>query len=455
MGPGFIVLIIVLGASVVAFTVLVLRSLTMPKRVSTIDTLLKQNKVSQAVRLAKKMADTSPRDAAVRHRLGLAYLQDGKSELALMEYRVVNEIGDFSQIPEESFREQIADLYERFSQPEEALKEYLLLIKQSPENPSFLYRAGLLFESRNKTGQAAKYFKLTLDRDPKHANAHAHLGGLLYRAQKANVAREHLEQAVRFDSDNHLAHYQLGRIQKDGKDYNGALRSFERASKSPELKVKCLVERGGCFMSMNDYERAAPELERAIKLSKNPTAPEVLFARYFLGLAYERTRRIEDAVVQFEAIYSVNPGFKDVAERLSGYQDVRTDDRLKDYLTAGTQEFEKLCAAVVQQMKLLITKSERGPDGDSVYVVAEEDQSKWRNARKMPKMIRFFRSADAIDESTIRDLHEAMKRDNITRGIIVTSSGFARSAQQYAESRPIDLAGPKQLKKLLDAVPSQ
>ena len=47
-----------------------------------------------------------------------------------MEYKSVNQIGIFGPtIPEAEFRTKMAQIFIRFNQAEEALKEYLLLVK--------------------------------------------------------------------------------------------------------------------------------------------------------------------------------------------------------------------------------------------------------------------------------------------------------------------------------------
>jgi hypothetical protein len=57
-----------------------------------------------------------------------------------------------------------------------------------------------------------------------------------------------------------------------------------------------------------------------------------------------------------------------------------------------------------------------------------------------------------IDDATIRDIHEAMKRQSITKGIAVTNASFSRMAQEYAQSRPIDLYGKARLQSLLQRI---
>jgi len=82
-------------------------------------------------------------------------------------------------------------------------------------------------------------------------------------------------------------------------------------------------------------------------------------------------------------------------------------------------------------------------------VIAVESESKWRNARKLPRLIRFYRISDAIKDSTVRQIHEEMKKLNVNRCVIITSSGFTKSAQEFAETRPIDLFGKDKLQELL------
>jgi tetratricopeptide (TPR) repeat protein len=444
------IVIILLGLTVVFITIFMVRSIVAPKRLGSIADLIKQNRNTAAIKATKKILVKEPRNPDAHYLLGLAYLGENKQELALMELQTVNQIGQFDGLTKEvPFRTKIAELYEKFNQPEEALKEYLILIKKEPSNPEHFFKAGKLFENRNKSGRAASFYKKAVEMDPRNGDAHMRLGSLYYRAKKYAEARSELEAAVKFKTDSGEAFYYLGKIQKEAKEFVPALASFEKASRDGAFKVKALIERGGCYLNMNNIESAIPELERAVKLSDNESSQETLFARYFLAASYEKTRKIDRAVQEWEKIYARKPGFRDVAEKLTQYQELRTDDRIKDFLTCGNEEFLETCDKIIQSMGLQIRDSRLINDG--CEIIAVEGQSKWRNARKMPKMIRFYRVTDNIDESTVRSLHEEMKKQNITRGVIVTSTAFARSAIEFAESRPIDLHNKDKLQELLQS----
>jgi len=176
---------------------------------------------------------------------------------------------------------------------------------------------------------------------------------------------------------------------------------------------------------------------------------EALYARYFLSTCFEKLRKFEDAIEQWEQIHQKKPAFKDVAEKLAQYQDLRTDDRMKDFLTAAPEEFAVQCNELVLKIGLVprdATEIHNGCD-----LIAVESESKFRNTRKMPRLVRILRISEAIDVSTIRALHEDMKKMGVMRGIIVTTSRFSRAATEYAETRPIDLLDKERLQSVLQS----
>lgn len=451
--PTIVILITVLGIGLGTFIVILIKSIVNPKKLATLSDLVKQGKAPQAIRVAKAILAKEARNAEAHYLLGKAYLADGKPELALMEFKTVNQIAFFgSYCPEVLFRQDIAQLYEKFGNHEEALKEYLLLIKKEPYEAEHYYHAGLLFEERNNREKAKAYFKKALENNPRHSDSHFRLGLILYKNQRAQEARVELETALKAQPDNYKAHYYMGRIYKDSHDYNSALREFEKAQKDPDHKIKALVERGSCYMNMKNYERAVSELERAVKLTDNPGAKETLYARYFLSICYEMIRDLDKAIEQWEQIYSKKPTFRDVAEKLSQYQELRSDDKVKDYITSTNENFLNICRQIViSGMSLNPRDVEEIPSGCEIIAV-ENDSAKWRNTRKMPQLLRFLRLPDMIEAATVRTTLEDMKKQGITRGTIITSSSFSRSAIEYGENRPINLVDKETLKEMMKKV---
>ena len=115
----------------------------------------------------------------------------------------------------------------------------------------------------------------------------------------------------------------MGKTYKDAKNYAGALPFLERASRDQEFKVRALVELGSCYMSLKMIDKAIAELDRAIKVIEDEGGTDGFYARYFLGMCYEKKQEFEKAVEQYEKIYAKKKNFRDVGERLVQYQEYR------------------------------------------------------------------------------------------------------------------------------------
>lgn len=427
-----------------------IKNLSAPHKISTLQEQVKQGKVTQAIRGAKQILAKEPRNNEAHYLLGLAYAQDGKNELALMEYKTVNKISDFSGMCKESdFRKKIATLFLQFGQEEEALKEYLLLTKLEPYDPSHYYNIGQLFETRNKGGQAANYYKKALTINPRFSDSWFALGQLMYKAKRHAEARDALQKALKLRPDNYKAYFYLGRILKDSRNFTGALGAFENAQKDPDYKVKALIERGSCFLTTKNYAKAQNELERAIKItSEDSDSNELLHARYFLSICYERTRKLDKAIEQWEMLYAQKKTFRDVAEKLSQYQELRGDDRIKDFITDSPEKFEKTCQKLTAVMNMTVTDFISLDEGCQITAV-DRNSGQWRNTRKFPKFLRILRVPDIIDLPSVREFHEQMKKAGVNRGYYISSSNFTRSAYEFTESRPIDLIPREKLQEML------
>ena len=441
---------ILLGIAIAIVAFFLARSILIPRRIESLCELLRQNKTQAVIKAARQLVAKDPRNADAHYLLGLAYDQENKRELALMELKTVNQIANFDGLVDEApFRQKIAGLYADFHQPEEALKEYLLLLKRNPSDADCHFVIGRIFEERNRSDQAARYYRKACELDPRNAEAHTRLGLLLYRAKHSVEARAELDAAVRIQPENHEAWYYIGRILKESRDCIAAMSAFEKSSREPSLRIRSLVERGDCLITLGSPDRAVSELERAAKLADDGSN-ESLYARYVLAHCYERMHRVEDAVDEWEFIHARKAAFRDVAEKLARYKDLRTNDRMKDYLTVGRDTFLEVCKRLTQTLGLVVRNAREIDNGGEI--VAVESTSKWRNARSMPKLIRYLRLAEIIDEPAVRDVHEEMRKQGITRGLIVTSSTFSRLAQDYAEGRPIDLYGKDRLQSLLEQI---
>ena len=312
-----IILIVILGSVVVLLIAFLLKSILSPKKISQIQKFLKAGKYASAIKDARALLAKNPRDSEARYLLGKAYLADKKSDLAFIEFKALNKTALFNNVAMEiEFRSIIADLYIKFQQPDDALNEYILLNKKDPKNPKYYFKAGQLYEGKNMSEQAMAYFKKTINLDSKYAPAYASLGLLLFRSKQISEAEKAIAVALKLDPENSESLYYYGRILRGKKDYAHALAALEKAARKQDIRIKCFLERGCCYVEAGSLDKAIFEFSRAIKSTKQASDPEVLYSRYFLAECYEKQRNIDKAIEQWEAISAVKPKFKDVAKRL-------------------------------------------------------------------------------------------------------------------------------------------
>jgi tetratricopeptide (TPR) repeat protein len=428
----------------------IVKSIALPKRVEGMDDLIKKGKAAMAVKAAKALLAKEPKNADARYLLGKAYLANKQEDLALKEFSALTESGVLGeQTPEEEFRKQTAQLFVNNKQVEEALKEYLLLIKINPNEPEYYYWAGKLMVARGKSDVAMSYLKKAAELSPRDPKIPLDLGIMFYKAKNYAEAKPLLERSLklRYDAE---AFYYLGKIQKENKDFQGAISIFEKAARDQGMRLKALLERGSCFMSLNTPERAIPDLERAVKCITNESAQESLYARYFLAMCYEKKREMDKALAQWEKIHSVKQGFKETEAKLAQYKNLKTDNSVRDFLSADQKTFMDMCEKLITTALSLQVKQAKSIQDGGEFIAIENESEKWRNTRKMPRLIRIYRSPDLVDDSKIRSILDDAKAQNMVRTAVMTSSGFTGTALEYAESRSVELYDGAKLQKLLD-----
>ena len=118
-----LIVLISLAFGVIFLIIIVIKSIAVPKHIEGIKKLISQGKNVQAIKLAKSMLSKNPDDYLAHYYLGKAYLADNRSELALMEYKTVNQTGIFGiDLPELDFRRLHSS--ERISHVEEKFQPY-------------------------------------------------------------------------------------------------------------------------------------------------------------------------------------------------------------------------------------------------------------------------------------------------------------------------------------------
>jgi len=325
-----LLIIIFLALGIGFLIAYILKKIIIPRRAATAADQLSKSKRLQAIKTAKAIIEKDPKNVEAHYLLGKAYLADKREEQAYREFRSVSRLGIAGKnIPEIEFRETIAVLYSKFNEEEEALKEYILLIKLHPENPNYYYQAGKLFSARNRADLAEQYLRKAISLNPKEGSYHYELGMLYYLAKRIKEAGGEFDAALKLDPSDGKALLYMGKIFKDTKDYAGAVSYLERASRDQEQKLRALVELGSCYISLKMLGKAVAELERAVNFIEKEEEPDSLYARYFLAMCYEKNQEFPKAVAQWDRIYAIKKNFRDVGQKLTQYIEYRQENTEK------------------------------------------------------------------------------------------------------------------------------
>ena len=445
-----IILIALLGSVVASLGFVVFKTIMSPKKLEAVPRLIKQGKTANAIKLSKQILSKNPKNYMAHYYLGKAYLKEDRKELAIIEYKTVDENALFGEgIDESQFRTEYAALLMKCNQQNEALKNYLLLTKQAPNAADNFFQVGLIYEQQGRYDLALGFMQKAALLDKKNAKAHAEIGFMCYRTKKYIEAKKEIDLAIKLNPENYTSYYYLGKILKDSKDIGGAIKAFEKAQRAADVKQKAIIEHGSCFMLAIRYDIAILDFQRAVDLDKENTNQETLFARYFLAACYEKMHKIDKAIEQWESIHKKNKAFRDVAGKLTEYKDLQANDYLKDYLTSGNDEFIEICKnATTKSLKLKILTCDSKKWGCEITGINQGDES-WMNVKKQVVLIRFYRNPEPIDEPAIHETLDIMKSMGSVKSFIFSSSDFSVAAKRYSENRPVELVEKQKLEAVL------
>lgn len=446
----FIIIIAIAAVVIISLIIVILKTIVSPKKIDAIPRLIKQGKTQNAIKIAKQLIAKDQKNYLAHYYLGKAYIKENRTELAVIEYKNVNDNALFGEgINELTFRSEYSQLLLKYNQQNEALKNFLLLTKLDPQNAENFYQVGRIYEDQNRYDLALGFMQKCAMLDKRHAKAHAEIGLMLYRTKQFNEAKKEIDIAIKLSPETYTSYYYLGKILKDAKDLQGAIKSFEKAQRDPELKQKAIIEHGSCYMIAGRIDNALVDFQRAIELDKEGTQAETLYARYFLAACYEKSRKIDKAIEQWEAIYKRNKSFRDVSAKLSEYKDLQANDYLKDYLTCSNEEFPYICKnAVIKGIGLQVLSCDQKKWGCQITGVNKSDES-WMAVRKQVVFIRFYREPEPVEEAQIHEALDEMKTLNSVKSFLFSSSGFNTAAKRFAENRPVELIDKQKLEALL------
>ncbi len=417
-----------------------MQNLIGPHKLDSIKALLESGKYEQAIASLNAIMKKDDKNPLAHLYLAEAYYFNNNFEMAMVEYKQVMSSGRFSNTATEKvIRKRLAEIYLKFGQLEEAQKEFVVLSKLEAHNSEYLYQIGNLFYQRGMREQALAYLDKSFKSGKSSAELFFLMGKIYYEMTRTNEALAAFTSCVKLEPKNYEAHYYIGLILKAMNSYGKAVQELEVAEQTKDntLRVKSIFQKGLCKLEVGELDGAKSDFERALKYSTEENNTTIAI-HYTLGLTYERERRLVEAVEQWEKVAQMRPNFQDVQTKLTEYEDLRIDDKLKDLLTSTPTTFEIISQNLLKTLGYETLESNM-LDDDNLEVVGMERSVKWRNVRGGKVLVRISRDNEDVNEDQVAKLVENLKLNHGIRAIYISTGKFTPQAVRYSENRPVDL----------------
>ncbi len=118
------------------------------------------------------------------------------------------------------------------------------------------------------------------------------------------------------DAEDFQAHYDLGVAFKEMGLLDEAIAEFQKALRSPEVRLKTTESLGSAFYEKKQYAIAEAILKRAVE-SLGATDDEQIGVIYWLGRSQEAQGKVDQAITTFERVLAVDIGFQDTGARMA------------------------------------------------------------------------------------------------------------------------------------------
>ena len=198
------------------------------------------------------------------------------------------------------------------------------LLNNAPDSPLVIQLNAERFEQQNRIPEAIAEYRVFLKRTPNAPNIHYRIGGLLMSEPGTSPtlleeARKEFEQELKVNVQNPGAEFYLGEIARQSNDLPAAMEHYRQALKLYPGFAEASLGLGRSLLDSNRAEDAVAPLEAAVKGEPdNPTA------HLALATAYQRMGRKDDATRQFalqkETAQKLNTTEKTLKKNVSGME---------------------------------------------------------------------------------------------------------------------------------------
>jgi tetratricopeptide (TPR) repeat protein len=252
----------------------------------------------KAVPLLRTAQARFPQDFWLNHELGWALHDVGRSEEAIVFYRVALALRPEASPVHEAIGENLRDL--------------------------------------GRLDEAIDHLKLALASDPNFALAHNNLGITLLERGRQDEALHHFQEAIRVDPKGcAAAQCNLGLVLRARGQLGGAIHHFQESIRlDPKASALAHTHLGNALREKGQTDEAIRHYREAIQLDPKGSA----FARFYLGNALRDLGRLDEAIGLYQQSLQLDPNLARARQALCDAQYAAACAALRASAGQGPQE---------------------------------------------------------------------------------------------------------------------
>ncbi len=171
-----------------------------------------------------KTVEASPDSSRAHNNLGMIYLQEDKTDLAIREFQVA-----ISLESDPEYRHNLGMAYQKNGRREDALKEYRHVLAVNPNSAITHNNMGNIFIDKGNLDEGIAKFKEAILLKPNYYDAHFNLGLAYFRKGLLDASMEEFKLAIHYEPDHAEAYSCLGTVYANKGLFEKAIMEIEEA----------------------------------------------------------------------------------------------------------------------------------------------------------------------------------------------------------------------------------
>lgn len=250
-----------------------------------------------AIALYKQLLDADPMHLDALHFLGLTYAQAGKLTKALEYLTQAKNLN-----PEASLLNNLANVYKKLHQTEEAIYHYLQAIALEPEYAQAHNNLASIYAQNNQYQAALAHYIKAVNAAPDFSAAHFNLGLLLLKNNELDAAKTQFNNVLSLNPDATEALFYLGVLHLNSGALDEAKNALSTLLEQDPEHVEALVNLGVIALKNEENQSAVDYFSKALALDN-----EHIDARNNLAGTFMHHDRFENALMHYDVLLKAEP----------------------------------------------------------------------------------------------------------------------------------------------------